>query len=856
MKKIITPIVIIGILGIFYYLKDNSKKTNPENYKIPKYHKTKEEKILGPKANFWEIRSFPKNDIDISAYRKGQEQANKLKQELLKRKNVRSWELAGPTNVGGRISDLQIDRNDENIIWAGTASGGVWKSLDKGETWNPVFDDLPIMTIGAIALDPNDSQICYAGTGEASASSFSFYGNGIYKTTDGGNTWEHLGLENSSYISRLRVDPNNSQIVWAAATGKLYSTDENRGVYKSTDGGQTWEKKLYIADNTAANDIVIDPTNSNIIYASMWERLRTLDARISGGVNSGIWKSIDGGETWERLTSGLPTGETVGRIGLTISQNNPSVLYAACADYTDQGSNLKGIYKTTNGGDSWTRVTTPSSMEEMYMGFGWYFSKIEVDPKNDNRVFALGVSYWKTENGGSSWTKMGGYGYGPHVDHHALEISPTTDFFVNGNDGGIAISDDYGVTWEEKDFPITQFYAIEVDQNDPNMMMGGAQDNGTWLTKTGSLDNWQHVLGGDGFRCKINPDNSDIIFAEYQWGKIHKSIDGGDYFFSVTDQFDYDRFDWNTPIEFDPSNSDIMYCGSQYLYKTDDAGATNYSFSWEKISPDLTDGKGSIYAIAIAKSDADVIYVGTTRSKVWVTQDGGANWTNISENLPFRAVSALAVDPSNAGTAYVAFSGLRWDEELRYIFKTEDFGATWTDISNNLPDLPVNDLILDENNPNHLYLASDIGIYHTVDGGNNWSCVGLGLPDAPVHELKIHYGTNKLYAGTYGRSMYKIALDEIEEITENQPQTTAIVNNYPNPFNNETKINFELPKKEAVKVQLFNASGRKLATLYDGVTNKGSINFNAGKMRLASGIYLIRVESSSAIETHKINYLR
>ncbi|PID26412.1 MAG: hypothetical protein CR982_10390 [Candidatus Cloacimonadota bacterium] len=857
MKKIIGPALVVLLLGSIFYFRENRNNPDPENYKIPKHKKTMKERYLGPKSNLWEIRAFPNNDIDISAYRKGQKQANILKQDLLNKRDVKSWELVGPTNVGGRISDLQIDKNNENIIWAGTASGGVWKSLDKGQTWNPVFDDVSIMTIGAIALDPNDSDVCYAGTGEASASSFSFYGNGIYKTTDGGLTWEHIGLENSSYISRLRVDPNNSQIVWAAATGKLYSTDENRGIYKSVDGGLTWEKKLYIADNTAANDIVIDPTNSNIIYASMWERLRTLDDRISGGVNSGIWKSVDGGENWVRLTNGFPTGETIGRIGLAISKNNPSTLYSVYADYTNNGSNLGGVYKTTNGGESWQKLNTPSSMDDIYFWFGWYFSKIEVDPKDDNRVFVLGVSYWRSEDGGSSWEEMGGYGFGPHVDHHAMEISPTSTFFVEGNDGGIALSNDYGYTWEEIDFPITQFYGIEVDNNNPNTIMGGAQDNGTWITKDGSLDNWQFILGGDGFRCRINSENSNIIFAESQNGAMYKSVDGGSQFFSIFDDIYGERFDWNTPMEFDPSDNNIIYCGSQYLYRSEDGGSSNYDdFTWERVSPDLTDGTGSIYAIGVSESDGDVIYVGTTRSKVWVTKDGGGSWNEISENLPFRAVSSIAVDKNNPAIAYVTFSGLRWDNELRYVFKTENYGETWSDISSNLPDLPINDIILDNNNNGHIYVSSDIGVYHTINDGEEWSSIGLGLPNAPVHELKLHYGTNTLYAGTYGRSVYKINVNEIVDTDENEPKTSIIVGNYPNPFNNQTTINFELPKKTAVKVKLFNASGREVAIIYNGVTDKETINFDAGNMKLSSGVYIIRVESDLGIKTHKINYIK
>ncbi|MBN1970742.1 MAG: T9SS type A sorting domain-containing protein [Candidatus Delongbacteria bacterium] len=859
MKKIISILVAIILAAAFYVIQ--TKKPDFSDYKTPKHKKTLSERYMGPGGNLWEIRTYSHNDINVDDFRKGYEQYEAMKQNQLLKKDVKSWISEGPTNVGGRIADIAIDPTNENIIWAATASGGVWKSIDKGQNWNPIFDDNIVLTIGAIALDPTNPEICYVGTGEASASSQSFYGNGIFKTYDGGLTWEFLGLENSAYISRIRVDKNNPQIVWACATGKLYSTDEERGVYKSEDGGQTWTKKLFVSDMTAANDLVIDPTNSDIVYASMWDRLRTISGRISGGVNSGIWKTINGGEDWTRLEGGFPSGETIGRIGLTISEQDPLKLYSVYADYTDSGSEFGAVYKSMNGGETWSLIQTPSSMSSCYINFGWYFSKIECDPKNDNRVFVLGVSNWRTLNGGSSWTAISDYGLGPHVDHHAQAFSLTSDFMVNGNDGGIALSEDFGSNFTEIDFPISQFYDIEVADNDNDLKMGGMQDNGTWLTTNGSNENWDYVLGGDGFSCVINPDNNNIMFAEYQNGAIHRSVDGGQYFMYADDGFmGGDRFDWNTPIEIHPINTDLVYCASQYVYRSDDGNNTGYyDFEWQRISADLSPSGGSVYAVTPAPSDENVIYAGTTKGEVWITTNGGSNyqWNSITNGLPNRAVTAICVDYNNPAIAFISYSGLRWDDQLRYIFKTEDYGQSWTDISSNLPDLPVNNIIIDKNNSDIIYAASDRGIYYTTNGGVNWEMIGLGLPSVPVYDLKINYPSNKLYAGTYGRSMYSIDISELVSTDEeNIVQSKEILSNYPNPFNPNTTIKYNLKAEENFSISLYNSAGSKVKELFRGRGKSGEIELNADNLRLASGSYIIRIESESTVDIRKINYIK
>ena len=870
-KTVMFFITLILLSGTYYGYNAYQKKLEKPEKAV--FKKTAEDRKGGPKAhpnaNYWEIRSYPNNDIDIRAYQRGLVQANDLKQELISRKDAHQWELVGPTNVGGRISDLAIDENNTDIIWSAAASGGVWKSEDKGLSWNSMFDDQSVLTIGAIAIDPINSNIVYAGTGEASASSFSFYGNGIYKTADAGLTWDNVGLENSSYISRIRINPVNPEIVYACATGKLYSTDANRGVYRSMNGGADWEKVLFISDSTAANDLVIDPVNPQIIYASMWERTRTLNGRKSGGITSGIYKSTDGGDSWNKLTNGFPEDESVGRIGLAISRQNPEKLYAVYADYTPAvGSKFGGVYKTVNGGESWSRCSTDTdhTMDACYSSFGWYFSKIEVDPKNDDKVFVLGVSYHMTKDGGDSWQILGGYneyfdGTGPHVDHHAIAISPTENFFIDGNDGGIVLSNNEGTSITKIKTAISQFYALEVDDNDAKRMIGGTQDNGTNFTQDGSIDGWEHVLGGDGFQALISPVDGDILFAESQNGYMTRSTDGGNEFYGIEDGLsEDDRFQWNTPLLFHPNNGNIVYCGSQYVYKSDDASSADYSFQWEKISPDLTDGNGHLHTIAPAPSDEEVIYAGTTHSNVWVTKDGGANWINISENLPNRWVTRIVVDWQDPAIAYVSFSGLRWDSNLSYIFKTTNYGESWTDITNNLPQLPVNCIEVNKNDSNMLFVGSDIGVYVSKNGGESWQASGLGLPNAPAYDLKVHYKDNLLFVGTYGRSAYKISLEAFNSIEEEAvvDKDFAFLSNYPNPFNNQTRILIKMKNNIVGKLVLYNSAGRRIATLFEGNLKKGDnlISVDAAELKLASGVYLAKLTGKNFSKILRMNYLK
>jgi photosystem II stability/assembly factor-like uncharacterized protein len=712
------------------------------------------EKEEEKKPNDWFFmqRAYPLGDIPIDRYLASVRQAQQMRAEA-GTKDAVVWSEAGPTNIPGRITDLVIHPDYPNTIHAGAACGGVFKSTDNGVTWTPIFDDYGTPSIGALAMHPVYTSVLYCGTGEANGSGDSYPGTGIYKSTDGGASWVHAGLENSYHIGRIVVHPLSPNIIFVAANGKLFGKNPERGVYKSTDSGATWYQKLYISDSTAATDVAVNPTDPNVVYAAMWERIRGADYRRVGGWTSGLHKSTDGGDTWYQLTNGLPaSGPDVGRIGISVCASSPNVLYAI---YCNHPGDFTGVYKSTNYGESWTR-TNDYALEGFLGGFGWYFGQIRVDPTDPDKVFVMGVELYRTTNGGSSWTEVG---YSVHVDHHALFISPVDPTRVYlGCDGGVYLSSNGGTVWSLcTGQPSTQFYAITIDHLNPQRLYGGTQDNGTLRTLTGALGDWDHIHGGDGFYCNVDYTNANVIYAEYQWGWLRKSTNlGGSWYYVMDGIDDSDRTNWCTPVIMDPVDHNTLYYGSHRLYRTTNGGGW-----WDPISGDLTDGPGpgnltygTLTTIAIAPSNTQVIYVGTDDANVWVTTNGGGNWSSISAGLPDRWVTRVAVDPYYESIAYSTFSGHSIGGALPHIYRTTNYGSSWHSISSNLPEGPINDVIPDPMNPSVLYVGSDVGVYVTNDLGGSWAPLGTGLPVTTVHDLAFHPPTRKLVAGTHGRSMF------------------------------------------------------------------------------------------------------
>lgn len=812
----------------------------------------KEEKKDGPKAepNAWLFaqRAYPHNEIDATIYRNAHKEASRMHKENTSR--AINWELAGPTNIGGRITDIEVDPNNNDIIYLGAATGGVWKSEDFGENWDYKFQDVPFTSVGDIALDPNNPQTIYVGTGEANSASMSFYGGGVYKSEDGGNSWNYSGLEGSPYFGKIVVDYNNSNRVFAAACGTLFTPSDERGVYRTTDGGENWEQVLFVTDTTSAIDLVQDPNNPDILYAAMWERIRSHTARRSFGHSSGVWKTVDGGDTWERLEGGLPYNEDAGRIGLAIGHNNSEIVYA----FYDMPDQVSDVYKTVNGGTSWNE-TSGNNLDGMCSYFGWYFGKIAVDPKDDDKIFVMGVDLYRSTNGGGYYQQIAGY-YNMseiHVDHHAMWIDPASDMILEGNDGGLYKTTSDGSSWDKiNNLPFSQFYDIAFDYQQPERLYGGTQDNSSIRTWDGGIDDWEVILGGDGMYTLVDYTNSNVIYCEYQNGVLHRSSDGGNWMEYIAGAWSSDRVNWSAPYVIHPTNPLKLYFGSYRIYKTSNRGN-----SWQTISGDLTKGgSGSFHTlstVAISQIDPEIILTGSSDGLVHITTDEGGSWQNISAGLPDRWVTRVLCDPFDISTIYATTSGFRWDENDGHVFMSEDQGESWIDITGNLPNIPVNVIVADPENEGTLIIGTDAGVFATTNHGEYWESVNQGFPVVPVVAISIHNPSRSIAVATHGVSCWKGNLDEINVGINNQEkEIEKTISCYPNPVVDNAQITFVAKKQLPTTISIYDLSGKSVFSKKIENCSKGENKIDLNLSNFSKGTYIVKVSIGNKIESTKI----
>ena len=786
-------------------------------------------------------RAYPTGEIKSDAY----SNAIGWKKEQQQRSNAAVlWEFAGPTNVGGRITDIEIPNDQAETYYVGTASGGVFKTTDGGSNWLPIFDDQEILSIGDIEISENNTETIWVGTGEVNAGggSLAYDGNGVFKSTNAGITWQSKGLPNVGSISKIVIDPDNDDAIFVSAMGPLFRNDTNRGVYKSVDGGDTWEQKLFVSDSTGIIDMAIHPTNGDIIYAASWERIRRPQYRHYGGETSRLYRSLDGGDTWIEMTNGLPSlPSEKGRISIAISQSNPEVLYSRYADAT---GNIQGVYKTVDGGDVWTEVNG-SGLQNV--GFHWWFRGVVIDPDDENIIYNVDFNVQKSTDGGANWSPAFP---GAHVDQHALAFNRMVPgAVILGNDGGVYYSADDGASYlKDVSLPITQFYRVHVDAQNDAKVYGGAQDNNTIRTTTGSVDDWTAIYGGDGFQSLVDPTNTAVIYALSQRGNLGKSINNGANFSGATNGISgSDRKNWDTPIVMDPFDSQILYYGANRLYKT-----TNAAGNWTAISPDLTNGSGggnltfgTIISISVSPINTDTIYVGTDDGNVWITNNGGGNWTNVSASLPNRWVTKVLASRSDLNTVYVTFSGYRYGEDNGHVYKSDDNGSNWTDISTGLPDIPVNDIL--EDVYGNLFLGTDIGVLASPDQGANWSVLGENLPSVVVTDMHIHEASEYLYIGTYGRSMYKLDLSEdiLSVAHRSFSETIAI---YPNPATDYVTISAS-QSFENISVGIYDAMGREISRRDFSSSNTDEQISTQG---FSKGMYFVKISNGHSQTTRKL----
>ena len=716
------------------------------------------------------------------------------------------WRSVGPAGAGGRVVDLAVVGEFPHHIFVATATGGLWRTDNNGVTWTPIFEHESTGSVGAVAVHPNNPDVIWVGTGEANARNSVSWGHGVFKSTDGGKSWKHMGLSDTHHIGRMVIDPRNPDILWVAALGHVWGSNSERGLYKTEDGGETWEKSLEINNRTGVVDVAMDPHDSRTLYAASYQVQRDAFAggnpAIMTGPGSAIHKTTDGGRNWKKLTSGLPSGE-IGRIGLSVSLSSPNVVYAIVqtvssvtrrpnfnAPPVQRQRNMEdgGVFRSEDRGESWTWVNPINPRP-------FYYSQIRVDPQDDMRVYVLGGSVAVSEDGGKNFENQQ---INVHVDHHALWINPQDpEHLVLGNDGGIYFSFDRGRSWDFlNQMALGQFYAIDVDMRKPYYIYGGVQDYCSWggpsATRNGvgiTASDWYKVMTGDGFQVRIDPTDHTIVYAEMQGGGLirHDLKSGLNTSIKpqASDPENSYRFNWETPIIISPHAHETLYVGANLVLKS-----TNRGDTWQEISHDLTDATepvddsedsddppetrkiGSLTTLSESPLTEGLLYAGSDDGTVHLTRDGGRNWTNLTERFPGlpgrRWVSRVVASRFEECRAYVSFDGHRNDDYSPHLFRTDDCGDSWRSLASNLPSNgPVRVVREDIVSENLLFCGTEFGVFASLDGGSHWTRFMSGLPTVQIADMVVHPRDGELVVGTHGRSAWVVDIAPLRELTNN-----------------------------------------------------------------------------------------
>ena len=787
------------------------------------------------------------------------EEALKEKASMAKNSLVKNIPLEniGPSVMSGRVVDIEVNPNKPTEFYVAYASAGIWHTKTNGISFTPILDNSQTQNVGEIAIDWVNN-IIWVGTGENNSSRSSYAGIGILKSTDNGKTWQNMGLKDSHHIGRIILNPKNANEVVVGVTGHLYSKNQERGVYKTTDGGKSWNKTLFINDETGIIDIASSPNNFNIQYAAAWQKDRKAWHFSGNGNGSDIYKSTDGGSTWSLSSttqSGFPTGDGVGRIGLAVFDDTTvyavhdsqfrreqrttktanselekedfksmskeaflaldtktlntflktngfqekysaenvknmvkdgAVKPADLAKYLENANSAlfdtpvigAEVYRSDDAGKTWKKMNE-NYIDDLFYSYGYYFAQVRVDPSNKDKIYLAGVPLIMSNDGGNTYTSISKENV--HADHHALWINPNSPgHLINGNDGGVNITYDDGKTWAKNNSPsVGQFYAINVDNEEPYNVYGGLQDNGVWKAAHNNVENnrwqqsgknpWQMLIGGDGMQVQIDNRNSDVVYTGFQFGnyfRLNKNKIKRIQPKHELGEAPY-RFNWQTPILLSSHNQDILYLGSNKLHRS-----LNQGDDWEAISNDLTQGGkegnvayGTLTTISESPFKFGLLYTGSDDGLVQVSKNAGGSWENISTALPKDLwVSEVAASKHKKERVYITLNGYRWDNFKSYVYKSDNYGKTWVNISNNIANSPVNALVEDPENENLLFVGTDNGLYVSFNQGNSWELLQNGMPNVAVHDLVIQPKAKHLLVGTHGRSIYKADISKLQQM--------------------------------------------------------------------------------------------
>jgi len=818
----------------------------------------------------------------------------------------------GPGNMSGRVTAVAVVENRPSTMYIAAASGGVWKTVNNGVTWTPVFDDQPVAAIGDVAVCASNPDVVWVGTGEANARNSVSRGDGVYKSTDGGKTWRNMGLRDSFHVARVIIHPKNPDRVYVAALGHVFGPNMQRGLFRTDDGGKTWQKSLVIDEDAGVIDLQMDPGDPDILYAAAYSVRRD---RFAGGnparqfsADAGLYKTTDGGKEWTRMTNGLPN-RPLGRCGLSVYRKDSRIVYAVVS--TDKTSTLRmpgqpaktddqpetgGVFRSADKGETWVKVNDLCPRP-------FYFGQIRVDPNDDRRVYVGGTLLFASADGGKTFRNDAATG--AHNDDHALWIDPAdSDHLVLGTDGGLYFSYDRGGRWQHLlNLPIDQFYAVGVDMRKPYRVYGGLQDNGSWggPSRTLSADgvtvaDWFRIYGADGFYCQPDPNDADTVFCEGQYGMLQRVNVRLGLNVEIaprppTKQTPAYRFNWNSPILISPHNSQTIYYGGNFVFKSVNRGDT-----WQAISPDATYGQPgpsedhghTISTLAESPLKEGVLWAGTDDGRVLVTRDGGVKWHDVSARLPGPAerwVSRVECSPFAEGTAFVAVDRHRYDDISPYLYKTDDFGATWKALSDRLPaGGHVHVVRADPRNRDLLFVGTEFGLFISIDGGATWTSVRKGLPPVAVHDLVIHPRERDLVIATHGRGLFVMDVAPLEQLHAKTPGEAlhlfdvkpAAAFTYRRGAGLDPNVNYTAPNPpygasifyylkdkspETVRIQIVDARGSAVANL-KGSSEAGlhgvqwSLQSKAAGAddggTVAAGEYIIHVKAGDQTETEKV----
>ncbi|MEL6831954.1 MAG: T9SS type A sorting domain-containing protein [Bacteroidota bacterium] len=771
------------------------------------------------------------------------------------------WETRGPANIGARINTVAIHPQNDDVMLVGFSRGGVWRTTNGGTDWESIFDDQAFLCVGDIVFDPVDPNTIYVGTGDVNISGNFIVGDGIYRSTDGGDTWENIGWGGLNIISQIRIHPTDNNIIYAGAMGAPFERDNVRGLYRSLDRGETWEQVLYVADQAGIIDLVMDHQNPDILYASSWDRIRNNMESTVNGPNAKIFKSIDGGDNWTELGGGLPTDEQ-GRIGITMTQQDPQHLYAA---YTGTNNQLFDIFETLDGGATWQGVLDTASVNPISSnaqgGFGWYFGKVRVHPDNPDDIYILGVDLWRSRDGGQNWEQASPpwWTYEVHADKHDLQWNAAGQAIL-ATDGGLYMGEEDMTLWSDlENIPCTQFYRVAVNPQQPGLVYGGAQDNGS----TGGaalFEEWPRIYGGDGFQMAFHPFNEGHFFAETQNGGIVVTLDGGESWNTAREGIEGDdRRNWDMQYILSPHDPDVLYTGTYRVYQ----GFDSEFPLWNPISEDLTDGLilhpryHSITTIDESLVEEGVLYVGTTDGNVWRSEE--LAWIPINDGLPDRYISSVKASPSDASKVYVTMSAYKDYDFSPLIFRSDDQGGTWTSIAGDLPDLAINDVyIYPDSGDSLIFVATDGGVYGTETAGESWQRLGENMPFVQVRDLEIDFTTNELVAASFARSIMTYSLDSLVNgqtvDTRDERFLVADLTLSPNPASGPVQLRWKGLESQPTQMRLLTLDGQEVwRTQFTPQGDQGQKQINL-QSELPAGIYLVQLQQGGRSQSLRLSY--